>query len=138
MAKKQNLRLVDEGGNRITLFRPSKNSSDELLHLEIENDGWNNAIITCMNLDFVQASELADALIRFSRKLKFEVPLPIEDEGAQVSVSCTVAGCLCKEEWKTTPDPVFWGWGWDDEPVTVNTSPTNFHYEVHSTVSDGS
>ncbi len=119
MAKKQNLRIADEGENRLTLFRPNKNSSDEFLHLETENEGWNGSIITCMNLDFVQASELADALVRFSRKLKFDMtPDPLVEE----------------EKVQVTEEP--WGWGWANTPNTF-TAPTDMKYRIYNT-SDGS
>ena len=138
---KKNLRLVDDVGHRLTLFRPCKDSSDEWIHLEIENEGGDEGLyIACMNLDFIAASELADALIRFSRKLKLNLPEDPEEppEPTIAQVTCTVDGCLCKSDPPVvTEEP--WGWGWSNTPNTITPPPSigRYKYQVYN-VSDGS
>ena len=93
---KSNYRDEDEYGNKLTLYRPAKKGRDKTLHLEIENtDFLGNPIVTCMNLDFVAASELAETLIRYAMKLA----LPDFDE------ACCEDDCCCKQEEPVEPVP---------------------------------
>lgn len=129
---------ADEYGNGLTVYRPTKKA--ETFHMEIENTDWQgDAHVTCINFDFVAASELAEVLIEFSRRLKapdfgFDNPVfdPVPDWGdinTYIKASdstCTVDGCLCKAD-KVEPkqDPVEvrrpywsepWGTDWFSQP----------------------
>jgi hypothetical protein len=133
VVKKQNLNLTDEYGNKLTLYRPSKKGTDETLHLEVVNEGMTSfETVACMNLDFIAASELADALVRFSRKLRIE---PLEDPEEPDRAIHTGTDCWCIAD-KVEPAPYSWQepWGkdWFNAPNTV-TQPPDMKYTVWNT-----
>jgi hypothetical protein len=135
MAQKQNLNLADEYGNKLTLWRPRKKGRDETLHMEVEvADYKGEPIVTCFNFDFISANELAEALIRYARKLKFLFPEEPEPTMADPAIH-TGTDCWCIAD-KVEPAPYSWQepWGkdWFNVPTTV-TSPTNFKYTVWNT-----
>jgi hypothetical protein len=136
--KKQNLNLADEYGNKLTIWRPSKKGTDETLHLEVISEGMNSfKTIACMNLDFIAASELGDALVRFSRKLQFALPEPEDDETVEDRAIHTGTDCWCIAD-KVEPAPYSWQepWGkdWFDAPNTVTSVPDGrYKFQVYNT-----
>jgi hypothetical protein len=118
MAKK-NFEIEDEYGNALDLYRPAKKGADETLHLEVTNkDVYGDEHVTCINLDFIDASELAETLITYARKLKVSYP-GVDDE------DCCPEGCPCKAD-KVEPANDGWPWGADwykaQLPQTISTS----------------